>query len=138
MKIYMGKWRYSSTFDAGKWSASRPCRFIPEKTTSRTHCRGVKVVKISSLDVIKIRKIHSIPIYPTSLRSILLSGARGFNFRQRQYFSLPQSVQTGSGTHPASYPVGTGSDFLGVKRPRRESHRSPTSSAEVKHIYLLA
>jgi hypothetical protein len=28
-------------------------------------------------------------------------------------FYLPHSVQTGSGAHPASYPVGTGGDFPG-------------------------
>jgi hypothetical protein len=34
-------------------------------------------------------------------------------------------VQTGSGAHPASYPVGTGDFFLGVKRPGREADHSP-------------
>jgi hypothetical protein len=30
-------------------------------------------------------------------------------------FSLPHSVQTGSGIHPASYPMGTGGSFPGGK-----------------------
>jgi hypothetical protein len=30
-------------------------------------------------------------------------------------FSLHHLVQTGSGTHPASYPMGTSGSFLGVK-----------------------
>jgi hypothetical protein len=32
-------------------------------------------------------------------------------------FSLHYRVQTGSGTHPASYPMGTGGLSLEVKRP---------------------
>jgi hypothetical protein len=43
------------------------------------------------------------------------------------------SVQTGSGAHPASYPMGTGDLSLGVNRPRREDDRSPPSSSEVKN-----
>jgi hypothetical protein len=49
--------------------------------------------------------------------------------------SLPilHSVQTGSGAHPGSYPMGTGSLFPGVKRLKRETHHLPPSSAEVKN-----
>jgi hypothetical protein len=47
-------------------------------------------------------------------------------------FSLHYSVQNGSGTHPASYPMGTGAVSLKVKRPGREADHSPPSSAEVK------
>jgi hypothetical protein len=36
-------------------------------------------------------------------------------------------------THSASYPMGTGALFLGVKRPGREADHSPPSSAEVKN-----
>jgi hypothetical protein len=49
------------------------------------------------------------------------------------------SVQIGSGTHPASYTVGTGS-FPGVQRPGRGADHPPSSSAEVKErvvIHLL-
>jgi hypothetical protein len=46
------------------------------------------------------------------------------------YSSL--SVQTGSGAHPASYPMGTGGPFPGGKaRPGRDADHSPSSSAEV-------
>jgi hypothetical protein len=48
-------------------------------------------------------------------------------------FSLHHRVQRGSGAHPASYPMGTGTLSLGVKRPRREADHSPPSSAEVKN-----
>jgi hypothetical protein len=47
-------------------------------------------------------------------------------------FSLHHRVQNGSGALPASYPMGTGDSFLGVKRPGREADHSPPSSAEVK------
>jgi hypothetical protein len=43
-------------------------------------------------------------------------------------------VQTGSGTHSASCPVGTGGSFPGGKaRPGRDADHSPPSSAEVKY-----
>jgi hypothetical protein len=49
-------------------------------------------------------------------------------------FSSSLCVQTGSGAHPASYPVGTGGPFLGGKaRPGRDADHSPPSSAEVKY-----
>jgi hypothetical protein len=48
-------------------------------------------------------------------------------------FSLHHRVQTGSGAHPASYPMGTRNSFLRVKRPGRETDHSPPSSAEVKN-----
>jgi hypothetical protein len=47
-------------------------------------------------------------------------------------FSSILCVQTGSGTHPASYGMGTGDPFLGGKaRPGRDADHSPPSSAEV-------
>jgi hypothetical protein len=42
-------------------------------------------------------------------------------------FSLHHYVQNGSGTHPASYPMGTRDSFLGGK-----ADHSPPSSTEVK------
>jgi hypothetical protein len=44
-------------------------------------------------------------------------------------FSSSPYVQTGSGAHPASYPMGTG----GKARPGRDADHSPLSSAEVKY-----
>jgi hypothetical protein len=52
-------------------------------------------------------------------------------------FSLRHRVQTGSGAHPVSYPMGTGGSFSGVKRPRRESDHSPPSSAYIKECVEL-
>jgi hypothetical protein len=47
-------------------------------------------------------------------------------------FSLRHRVQTGSGAHPAPYPMGTGDSFPGVKRPGREADHLPPSSAKAK------
>jgi hypothetical protein len=47
-------------------------------------------------------------------------------------FSSNLCVQTGSGAHPASCPVGTGGPFpAGKARPGRDADHSPTPSAEV-------
>jgi hypothetical protein len=42
MKAYGGNWgidtrNLTSALDGGEWSASRPCRFIPEETATGTH-----------------------------------------------------------------------------------------------------
>jgi hypothetical protein len=50
----------------------------------------------------------------------LLIGRPGFDLRQRQTipFSSSLCVHTSSKAHPASYTMGTGGPFLGVKRGR--------------------
>jgi hypothetical protein len=54
--------------------------------------------------------------------------------REAEDFSFSLCVQTGSGAHPASCPVGTGGAFPGGKsQPGRDSDHSPLSSAEVKN-----
>jgi hypothetical protein len=45
------------------------------------------------------------------------------------YFSPGHRVQTGSGSHPPSYPMALS---LGVKWPRREADHLPTSTTDVK------
>jgi hypothetical protein len=52
-------------------------------------------------------------------------------------FSLHHCVQTDSGAHPGSYPMGTDTLSLGLKRPRREADHSPPSSAQVKECVNL-
>jgi hypothetical protein len=52
-------------------------------------------------------------------------------------FSLHHRVQTGSGAHPASYPMGSRGSFPGVKRPGSEADNSPPSSSEVKKCMEL-
>jgi hypothetical protein len=65
------------------------------------------------------------------------AGSRGFGSRKGKGFIslLRHRVQTGSGAHPASYPMALS---LGVKRWGREADRSPPSNAEVKDcgVYL--
>jgi hypothetical protein len=55
-------------------------------------------------------------------------------------FALRQCVQTGTGAHPASYPMGTGGSFPGGKAAGPEANHSQPSSAEVKnavgYIYI--
>jgi hypothetical protein len=49
-------------------------------------------------------------------------------------FSSILCIQTGSGAHPASCTMGTGSPFPGAKtRPGRDADHSPPSSTEVKN-----
>jgi hypothetical protein len=52
-------------------------------------------------------------------------------------FSLHHRVQTGSGAHQASYPVGNRGSFPGVKRPGREADHSSLSSVEVNECVEL-
>jgi hypothetical protein len=54
-------------------------------------------------------------------------------------FSLRHRVQTCSGTHPASYSMGTVGSFTGrgVKRPEREVDYSPPSNTMVKECVEL-
>jgi hypothetical protein len=39
----------------------------------------------------------------------------GVRFPAEAMFSLPDNFQTGSGAHSASYPMGTGDSFTGIK-----------------------
>jgi hypothetical protein len=50
-------------------------------------------------------------------------------------FSHLHLVQTGSGAHPGSYPMGTGGNSPRVKMLGREADHSPLSSAEFKNAW---
>jgi hypothetical protein len=52
-------------------------------------------------------------------------------FPALQDFSFLHSVQTDSGAHPASYPMGSRDSFPGVKRPGHEADYSLPYSAEI-------
>jgi hypothetical protein len=52
-----------------------------------------------------------------------------------RYFSSIHAVQTGSGTHSASYPMGTVGVSPGIKRQGRDSDDSPPSRREVKNVW---
>jgi hypothetical protein len=58
-----------------------------------------------------------------------------FESRYSQKCSLLYVVQTGSGAHPASYPMGTGNYFSEVKRQVHEADHSRPTSAEVKKMW---
>jgi hypothetical protein len=51
-------------------------------------------------------------------------------------FSLLHNVQTGSGAHPASYPMVQGALSPGVKRQGREADHPPPASIEVKIMWI--
>jgi hypothetical protein len=58
-----------------------------------------------------------------------------FESRQGLGISLRHRVQTGSGAHPASHPMGTRDYFPGGKAAGPESDHSLPSSAEVKNVW---
>jgi hypothetical protein len=58
----------------------------------------------------------------------------GFDSQRWQKTYFLNTVQTGSEAHPASYPMGTGGCFPGVKRPKREADHSPSPSAQVDYV----
>jgi hypothetical protein len=62
-------------------------------------------------------------------------GDRGSISESGRDFSLRYCIQTGSGPHPASYRMGAGGSFPGVRRPGREADHSPPCSAEVKNAW---
>jgi hypothetical protein len=60
------------------------------------------------------------------------AGRLGFDSWQKKDFSFLHSVQTGSGSHPASNKWVPGTLSPEVKRPEREADHSPPSNVEVK------
>jgi hypothetical protein len=58
---------------------------------------------------------------------------RRFSSRGRD-FSLHQRIQTGSGAHRDSYPLGAQSS-LKIQRPGHEAYHSPPSSSEIKNAW---
>jgi hypothetical protein len=58
-----------------------------------------------------------------------------FESQWDQEFPFLHVVQTGSGVHSTSYPMGGEDPFPGIKRPGREADHSPPSNADVKKIW---
>jgi len=52
-----------------------------------------------------------------------------------EFFFLHHRVQTGSGAHASSYPMGIRGSFRALKRLGREANHSPPPSADVKNIW---
>jgi hypothetical protein len=65
-----------------------------------------------------------------------LSNFMGFESRQGQVFSLLHVVQTGSGFHPTSCPMGTGGSFLGGKEVGTWSWLITSNYSEVKKMWI--
>jgi hypothetical protein len=82
-----------------------------------------------------IRKIKGTPsVSSDSIVSDYGLDDRGSIPGRAEDFSSSPCVQTGSGAHPTSYPMGTGGPFPGGKvRPGRDADHSPPSSAEVNY-----
>jgi hypothetical protein len=51
------------------------------------------------------------------------------------FFMLCHCIQTSSGSHPSSYPVGTRGSFLGIRQLGHEADHSPLSIAKVKNAW---
>jgi hypothetical protein len=71
-------------------------------------------------------------VIPRSNQNSSVGTAVSYDGPTVQDFSLLHVVQTDSRTHPASYPMGTGGSFPGVKRQRRDAGHSSPPTAEVK------
>jgi hypothetical protein len=50
--------------------------------------------------------------------------------------SLLHFLQTASGVHPTSYPMGTGALSPGIKLPGYEADHSPSATAEAKKMWI--
>jgi hypothetical protein len=74
---------------------------ISSQIITQSHCRSSFSIKI----------LYAFSSSPTVWTS------KGSEFKSRcgQEFSLLHVVQTGSGVHPSSYPIGTGGSFSGSK-----------------------
>jgi hypothetical protein len=77
----------------------------------------------------------SLPLYWYSdwLRAGRQRGRTSSLGRVKNFLHL---VRTGSKVHPVSYPMCTGGSFPGVKRPGCEADHSPSTSAEVKKMWI--
>jgi hypothetical protein len=96
-------------------------------------------VREVQLDILTHLQVFSLPEHENESRDSSVGIATGygvttkgseFEFPWGQEFSLLHVVQTGSGVHPASYPMGTGGSLPGGKAAGAD--QSPPTSAEVK------
>jgi hypothetical protein len=125
----LGEWRYSSThsltsaLDGGEWSASRPGRLTPRERAPVTHWIGGWVGPRSVLDVVVKRKIPSprrqsnprTPIVQPVAQRYTDWAITALGSAWAGNFPLHHRVQTGSGAHTASCPIGTRGSFPGGK-----------------------
>jgi hypothetical protein len=62
-----------------------------------------------------------------------MTGVRFPEGATKGLFSLHIYIQTGTGAHSASYPVGSGDNM--TRGPGREADHSPPSSCEIKNVW---
>jgi hypothetical protein len=74
-------------------------------------------------------------MFPTIALGYGLDDRGSISDRGWEFFFHRHRVQTGSGTHPASYPMGTVCSFPGGKATGRQTDQSPLSKAEVKNTW---
>ena len=99
---------------------------------THTHTRDIKIrdkVCGRNVELLFVVNKYGCGLTAVSWDMTLCSLVKVCSHFVRARFSAP--VQTGSGAHPASCTMGTGS-FPGVKRPGRGVDHPPTSSAEVE------
>jgi hypothetical protein len=94
------------------------------------------------------RTLHAILMFELKEHSLWVGVKNTFTELGREYpakFSKNNTgllrgalhvVQTGSGAHPASFPIGTGALSPGIKRPGRGSDPSSRTSAEAKKTWI--
>jgi hypothetical protein len=69
----------------------------------------------------------------------LREGRSGFDSRQEQNFSLLYIIQTNSGAHPASHPMGTANDFTGRSvKLATQLHLAPRSRMVYLHSSIMS
>jgi hypothetical protein len=111
-----------------------------EKDINKPELFNVEVPCIISWHALFLRWRIISPITTLKLKNHPLSAVRDCLFSifsairgrgSEGIFSVCHRIQTGSGSHPASYPVGIGSCFPEVKRPGREADHSLPSSVNV-------
>jgi hypothetical protein len=89
-------------------------------------------------DFFRIFLIHIKPVQRSRYAEWLGAGwpgGRSSSPGKGKTFLTPHVVQTGSGAHSASYPMGTGGFYPGIKQPGSEADHSPPTSAEVKNTH---
>ena len=115
-----------------------PCTFGPLSSSQRRFLNFSPSVSLSQNSIIEYDDTLNLYSEGTGLKFLLCVGkgwmVRGSSRGRGEIFC---TVQTGTGTHPASCTLDTGS-IPGVKRPGRGVNHPPPSCAEVKErVYLF-
>jgi hypothetical protein len=95
-------------------------------------------IKFSICSAAFLETVTEARSFSVKLILFLVLTSKRFDSLQGQYFFLLHSAQTGSGAHPASYPMGTEGFYLGVKRQGREANHLPplVPGSRMVELYL--